>query len=374
MEIYRKNPQIRFAILGGDLTENGSDEREWGEFLDAAAGLFSKIPVMPAMGNHDGSMYLKFFALPDNSPDGLKKEFYSFDYGNAHFVMLNSNKNTDETVKKWLREDLQNTDKKWKLAVFHHPPYPVVADYKGIDESIRKNWLPILEQYNVDMVFVGHQHVYMRTKPLRDGRIRPDGEGIVYVMGNSGTKYYRPGPDLDYIAKQQALVSNYQVVEIDGDTLTMTAKGADGQVIDTCTIVKRPAEANAANTVVPGDGTGYKIDAIHDGIIAMHSRCFRQQVFRNTGRPYGCPYGCNNNVWCRYEYYGGRNNNTVYRPRQYLGLAHGSHRYGGKHICSGFLHNRILRHRHCHIIGKACNCGARIAAPNVCINRILKKF
>jgi len=268
-EISSEYPQIGFALLGGDLTDNGDDEEEWGEFLDAAAGLFSRIPAMPTMGNHDGSMYEKFFALPDNGPEGLKQEFYSFDYGNAHFVVLNSNKNADEAAKQWLQEDLQNTAKKWRFAVFHHPAYPVVDDYKGIAESIRSNWVPLLEQYGVDMVFVGHQHVYMRTRPLRDGQIRPDGEGIVYVMGNAGTKYYSPGPDRDYIAKQVAWVSNYQVIDIDGDTLTMTARDADGQVIDTCTIVKQPVGGNSVYTITPIEDTAYQIGATPDAINTM---------------------------------------------------------------------------------------------------------
>lgn len=98
------------------------------------------------------------------------------------------------------------------------------------------------------MVLSGHQHVYMRTKPLQEGTIQPDGQGIVYVMGNAGTKYYGPGPDYDYMAEQLAWVSNYQVIEIDGDTLTITAKDADGQVIDSYTLVKKPHDTAGANT------------------------------------------------------------------------------------------------------------------------------
>ena len=64
--VYQASPRIKFALLGGDLTDNGDDEYEWGQFLDAATGVFSLIPVMPALGNHDGSMYLNFFALPEN--------------------------------------------------------------------------------------------------------------------------------------------------------------------------------------------------------------------------------------------------------------------------------------------------------------------
>jgi hypothetical protein len=170
--VYNDYPLLRFSLLGGDLTDNGSDEGEWVQFLAAGTGVFSKIPVMPVRGNHDGSMYSRFFALPDNGPAGLKQEFYSFDYGNAHFVVLNSSNNIDPEVKQWLRQDLQNSRKKWKFAVFHFPAYPASADYKGVAASICANWIPILEQNRVDMVFVGHQHEYMRTHPLCQGVVQ----------------------------------------------------------------------------------------------------------------------------------------------------------------------------------------------------------
>ena len=99
--------------------------------------------------------------------------------------------NVTEGVKQWLREDLQSTNKKWKFAVFHHPAYQDFDDSKTVDDAIREHWVPILEQYQVDMVFVGHQHVYMRTHPIFRGEVANDSNGIVYVMGNSGSKGMR---------------------------------------------------------------------------------------------------------------------------------------------------------------------------------------
>lgn len=240
--LYRDNPEIKFSLLGGDLTDNSNDENEWKQFLDSATRVFSRIPMMPTLGNHDGYMYLKFFALPTNGPEGLQQEFYSFDYGNAHFVILNSNNNTNETAKQWLREDLQNTTKKWKFAVFHHPAYQAFDDNKNIDDSIQENWIPILEQYGVDMVFVGHQHLYMRTHPIYQGEVQTDSEayGIVYVMGNAGSKFYKGGQDFPYIAIEET-GSNYQIININGDDLTLTAKKANGELIENFTLQKRDA-------------------------------------------------------------------------------------------------------------------------------------
>jgi hypothetical protein len=268
--VYQGFPEIEFSLMGGDLTDY---DTEWGQFLDAAAGVFSRIPLMPAKGNHDGNMYLQFFALPDNGPEGMQKEFYSFDYGNAHFLVLNSMYNTDETVKQWLREDLQNTTKAWKFTMFHYPAYPAFDDGKTVDDSIRENWVPILEQYGVDMVFVGHQHQYMRTYPIYQGAVQADpaAYGIVYVMGNAGSKYYGAGSGFPYIAAEQT-GSSYQVININGDILTMTSNKASGELIDSYTIDKSlelpPAlTADTTNNTVNRSvykETGVKIDIRFD--------------------------------------------------------------------------------------------------------------
>ncbi len=221
------------------MTDNSRDLNEWLQFLNGATSVFSRIPMMPTLGNHDGDMYLKFFALPDNGPTGLQQEFYSFDYGNAHFVVLDSGNNTNETAKQWLREDLQNATKKWKFVVFHYPAYPAFNDGKSIAESICENWIPILEDNGVDMVFVGHQHLYMRTHPIFRGEVQTDPEayGIIYVMGNAGSKTYAGGEGFSYIAREET-GSNYQIININGDVLTLSAKKANGDLIENYEINK----------------------------------------------------------------------------------------------------------------------------------------
>ncbi len=268
--VEQTQPQIKFALLGGDLTDNGGDEGEWGQFLAAAAGVFSRIPVMPAMGNHDGAMFLNFFALPANGPEGLKQTFYSFDYGNAHFVVLNSGNNTDERAKQWLREDLQGAAKNWKFVVFHIPAYPVTYDYKEIDKSIRANWVPILEQNRVDMVFVGHQHEYMRTHPIYQGAVVTEhAYGIVYVMGNAGSKTYAGSGGFPYIAKEQT-GSNYQVIDIDGNVLKLTAKETTGELIESYTINKGVITApKPVYTLLPQSDPAYTAGTIQEGINTM---------------------------------------------------------------------------------------------------------
>lgn len=251
----KENPGPKFALLGGDLVDDSTQD-QWQQFFAAATPTFSQISLMPAAGNHDESttagaaLFWNSFAVPQNGPDGYK-EFYSFDYENAHIVVLDSNllaaPGTDEfnTISAWLRNDLNGSSKTWKFVVLHYPPYEVYPDDHVA--NLQTNWAPIFEQCGVDVVFDGHQQVYARTSPMKAGQIQPDGDGIVYIMGNAGSKYLPCGPYYSYVVKELADVSNYEVVNIDGNTFTMTAKDANGQVIDSCEITKAIQSVSAVN-------------------------------------------------------------------------------------------------------------------------------
>jgi len=273
-QIAAQHPGLKFALIGGDLVDQGGDVEEWQRFFHAAWPVFRRIPLMPAVGNHDDAeLFGNLFAVPRNGPEGYEGTIYSFDYGNCHVVVLDSNRmgipgaGDYERIAGWLQNDLAASKQRWKFVVLHHPPYPAVYDWRA--DVLQEHWVPLFEQGGVDMVFVGHQHVYMRTKPLRGGQVCSDGEGIVYVMGNAGTKYYGPGPDYEYIAEEVAWVSNYQVIDVQGDTLTMTARDSEGEVIDTYTVVKHPAAGNALYAISPLADAVYQIGVTPDGIATM---------------------------------------------------------------------------------------------------------
>jgi hypothetical protein len=121
------------------------------------------------------------FTLPrggeaGGEPSGTE-HYYSFDFGNIHFVCLDSmtaSRATNGAMANWLRADLANNASAWLIAYWHHPPYT-----KGSHDSdnasgafelveMRENILPILESYGVDLVLGGHSHVYERSY-LLDG-------------------------------------------------------------------------------------------------------------------------------------------------------------------------------------------------------------
>lgn len=274
---YTENPDLKFGLLGGDLINDGDSSDECHQFLSNASPVFNQISLMPARGNHEeiSTVLWNSLPVPQNGPEGYKGRFYSFDYGNCHIAVLDSNhmlspSDTDYVkITTWLQNDLKNSNQRWKFVVLHHPPYPVVSD--GNVKNIQNYWIPIFEQCNVDVVFNGHQHVYMRTKPMKEGKVQESGNGVIYVMGNAGTKYYAAGSNCNYISKEIANVSNYQIINIDQDTFTLTSKEAGGQIIDSFTIKKdtNDKQVNGAYTITPIMDNAYKSGRTSDGINTM---------------------------------------------------------------------------------------------------------
>ena len=238
---YQLFPQLNFAVMGGDMVENGMNASNWQMFLAQASETFSRLPMLAVPGNHESNsaatgkpeLFLDILALPTNGPAGFKEEFYSYDYGNCHIVGLSSQIFANEQIaagsmaeedftriKQWLIDDLASTSATWKIVVLHHPVYPVVSD--RISSAVFVEWEPVFVDAQVDLVLCGHQHIYMRSKPIK---------GVTYVMGNSGSKHYEPAP-VSYALKMIDGVSNYQILHMDESRLTMTAYNSAGQILD----------------------------------------------------------------------------------------------------------------------------------------------
>ena len=257
-QAYQANPDAVFLTNVGDLVDVGQDYGEWDAWFDAAQGVVDTIPVMPVTGNHeaytpDGKFSLPVFftaqlKLPRNGPADLKGQVYSFDYGDVHFCMLDSQESEEESFipamldrqKAWLEKDLEATDKKWKMAVIHRPPYN--NKVTGDNDHIRAAFVPFLDKYHVDVVFTGHDHVYARTYPLSGGAVVDSpAKGTIYVAtGRSGSKTYS-----DVLAKDWNAFfcnpqdePNYLTVEVAKDSLQVKAFKQSGELIDAWSIDK----------------------------------------------------------------------------------------------------------------------------------------
>jgi tRNA(Leu) C34 or U34 (ribose-2'-O)-methylase TrmL len=144
---------ISFILHCGDLVGDVNSPEEWNRFFEAARSALAKTPIFPVLGNHENnsSDYYDAFGIP---------QWYSFDCGNAHFAMLDSNSLTAIQAK-WLTEDLSG-DACWKFAVFHHPPYSSANYHWGGWLDLRAAWEPVFVANGVNAVFNGHVHAYER--------------------------------------------------------------------------------------------------------------------------------------------------------------------------------------------------------------------
>ncbi len=154
-----------------------------------------------------------------------------------HFTSLDSNlldnEFTSARMLSWLENDLQNATAPWRVAYFHHLPYPL--DHHLDDPycaNVRRMFVPVLEKYGVQLVFVGHEHIYERTKPLVSDAPVTAGRGTVYITtGGAGGIGHDVQPR-DFVARSYA-VYHYLRVEADDSKITVNAVDANGKVFDT---------------------------------------------------------------------------------------------------------------------------------------------
>jgi hypothetical protein len=236
IERYRPD----FLLMVGDAVRNGLQYDDWQEFFFAPArDLLHHTPFYLCLGNHEENspMFYQFVSFPE------PKNYYAFDYGNTHFTALDCTAMIDgDTAEmgpespqwKFLVDDLQNAQATWKIVFFHYPPY-VSSDYQV--EQMRA-LCPILEEYDVNLVFNSHSIVYERSHPIRAGAFAPQG-GIVYVVaGGAGAKPEWFHPKRAWHTAQALAVPHFVQVVVAGQTLELRAIDQDGRLFDTFLLSK----------------------------------------------------------------------------------------------------------------------------------------
>jgi hypothetical protein len=178
-----------FVLHTGDLVANGSDESQWTVYfatICSSATSAQRFPFYYARGNHEGEspLYYNYFYLPHNNPDSTES-YYSFDYGNSHFISLDTQKpyGPSSAQYQWLRKDLVNAYNKTFVFVFMHD-HPYCAGGHNSNLGLRDTLCPLFQTFKVDMVFSGHSHFYQRNGPLN---------GVTYLIAaGGGAPLYTP--------------------------------------------------------------------------------------------------------------------------------------------------------------------------------------
>lgn len=234
-----EHPDADFLVHGGDLVDNGFKESEWNLWFEAAQPQLMRSTLVAVIGNHEvagsggSGEFLAHFHQPGSGLSDLAGTCFSFDYGPAHFTVLNSEFGIPEQ-REWLRRDLAATGQRWKIAFFHRGPYGSIYD----SEAVRTGWVPVFDEFGVDLVLSGHDHVYLRSMLRNHAKAEP-GCGTVYVTaGSTGPKFYglrqREWTQLADAEPTQMVVA----VEIRDDRLTLLAKTVGGRLVDRLTFGK----------------------------------------------------------------------------------------------------------------------------------------
>jgi predicted phosphodiesterase len=224
----------QFVLHTGDVVyPDGQADGYDPFFFEPYQALARRTPIFPTLGNHDyhiqnGQPYLDAFYLPHNNPANTER-YYSFDWGNAHFTALNFNTGPDSEQLEWLRDDLASTDKPWKFVFYHQAIYSSGPHgYESWVEAKRQLLAPIFEQFDVDIVFNGHDHDYERTQPINS---------VLYIVsGGGGASLYQVNPQS--FSAYAETTYHTAFVTVDGCTLTLQAVKPDGTVFDSTTLTK----------------------------------------------------------------------------------------------------------------------------------------
>ena len=320
--------------LGDNAYNSGTDAEFQNAVFNIYPTMLRKVPFWSCLGNHETAQstafvdtypFFSIYTFPAAGECGGvasgTKHYYSFDYGNIHFICLDSmtaSRAVNGAMATWLQADLAGTTATWIVCYFHHPPYTKgshnsdsVADSAGAMTEMRQNLLPILEAGGVDLVLSGHSHCYERSylldghygtsgtltpamkKNAGDGRpagngayIKPltgprDHFGAVYSVAGSAGQI--SGGSLNHPAHFISLNNlGSLVLDVNGTTLTGTfvrEAGAIPATQDTFAIIKQGAAdsdgdgvadafeiANGMNRFDPSDAT---LDTDKDGNTAL---------------------------------------------------------------------------------------------------------
>lgn len=229
------HPDAAFFSIAGDMVNDGLHRNEWDNFLEFPKNIISRKPFMNAVGNHDNRsglgalVFRETFSYPKNAPlDVPKEQTYSFIYKNTLFLMIDATSGVD-TQTKWIEEQLKESKTIWKIAVFHFPPYNWEEPYYDIQEA----WVPLFDQYHVDMVFSGHIHYYMRSKPINNGEVVSSyNDGTAYIISIGIPSRTRDASEEPYAEVRYTKGQFYQYLKIEGKKLKYQAINSEGEIVD----------------------------------------------------------------------------------------------------------------------------------------------
>lgn len=200
-------PEHDFIVNLGDFVNDCTND-EWDSFFRNFAFANMNTTMVPVAGNHEGNLQWGKFNNMFNI--GAAKGsitttgcYYSFDWGDAHFAVLNSNDMYPMSQQQlnWLKNDMRESDAQWKIILMHRAAYSAGKNINKPDTIImREVLLPIIDELDIDVVFAGHDHMYFRTKQVEGDKVQLcesvteiyNGEETEFMLNPKGTVHILP--------------------------------------------------------------------------------------------------------------------------------------------------------------------------------------
>lgn len=261
-----RHPQAAFLADIGDLTDNGQSDWHWQSFFAALlAGRAKAMPFAPVMGNHEcygldwkfalPRRYLASFAVPGNGSRNFPVYYYSFDYGPAHFIVLNTQFEELDGLKPgllqeellWLKHDAESSQKPWNIVLMHkdviaYDEYQPGTGHAGGISDVGHDFMKSFDVLGIDLVLTGHMHTYRNRGHIYDET--PSDHGPTYLMfGPAGNERYTVPPDTDFdkVSLDQSdpgRYRNYMTLAVTPTKCIATCYLEDGSTVDRVVLTK----------------------------------------------------------------------------------------------------------------------------------------
>ncbi|MBQ7638160.1 MAG: metallophosphoesterase family protein [Clostridia bacterium] len=261
-------PEAEFIVnLGDYVNDNTNDEWDWYfKSFGFANNYYTGVPVA---GNHDGNITNKLntfcfpntFCLDETHNRSLEGVYYSFDYGNAHFAVLNTNDMypMSRAQRNWLINDMSASNAMWKIILMHRSLYSAGKNINKPDTIVMRDvLLPIIDMLDIDLVLSGHDHMYMRTSQVSGDKAVENveyvteyfgGEETTFALDPDGTVYIIPSTagTKRYVVNDDAIDPIHKVAAVEFSTRDLGGCFATTEIEDGRLIYK---------AYVVNDGTG----------------------------------------------------------------------------------------------------------------------
>ena len=262
---WARNTDAQLFACMGDLVDNGEDRLQWTEFFVGVKEMQRSIPMAPIMGNHETynldwkvrlpEAYLNYFKTPRNGSKDFERYYYSFDYGDVHYIVLCTQQKEIGEFKDglvaeqlaWIRRDLKAHRKRWNIVLMHKD----VLQYRingrperteGIDEDNGRVWMPVFDELGIDIVFSAHLHTYRNRGHIYGFEKGAEKKGPLYILtGVAGNVRY---PNLwidhafDEVTLPQPETDNYLTMDVTRDAIEIACFLTDGTEMDRVRVTK----------------------------------------------------------------------------------------------------------------------------------------